>query len=560
MLRRLFEPLGLRRSQVLWRGTGLAAVLVWIASYHFAFRDTHRSIPLSWNAFVRFLPEFGPPADHLMVLAGLLLVVLGGSVATLLAMGITSLVVTVGVAGDLERFAAAELPLFFVLPFGALVVAAFERGRDGDGDARARRDAAIARVFRVTLATSLAFSAFHKLNRDFFNVDVSCVTQIEAWLIGAWGPAGEALAAVGSPLQTVLMEGLLAVLVVVAPRAAVVGVALFFAPLGLVAASRITAIMMVMSWAGLPRADFERGRERRRWIVFAALWLPLVAISCAIYRVRDLGPEGIALIEAFAVFGIASALTSGRPWFGAERERGVPLARSTRRAIAGTALLLVLNGLTPYFGFKYNFSFAMWSNLRVDAVGWNSFVVPRAVRFVAVEERYLAIEHAEVTARYRRFAPRGPVEAAALAEVLRTFAARGGFVLDLVLVAGGERIEYAGDAGAERLSEVIERIEALAGDELELRRARMKPNREYVSHYDWRLEPSFFSPARFRQAIGDLRGQGFQVDLSFRYRREDYVFVDALTDDGFAAFVESLPKGNLDPGKLDATGPQRCLH
>ena len=44
------------------------------------------------------------------------------------------------------------------------------------------------------------------------------------------------------------------------------------------------------------------------------------------------------------------------------------------------ALILIVNGMSPYLGVKYRFSVAMLSNLRVDQERWNSYVIPKWVR------------------------------------------------------------------------------------------------------------------------------------------------------------------------------------
>jgi hypothetical protein len=39
-----------------------------------------------------------------------------------------------------------------------------------------------------------------------------------------------------------------------------------------------------------------------------------------------------------------------------------------------------LNGFSPYLGLKFNYSFAMFSNLRVDEARWNHLILPEWVR------------------------------------------------------------------------------------------------------------------------------------------------------------------------------------
>ena len=554
----LFGPVGLRRSQLLWRGTGLTVVLAYLAAYHWHFRETHRSFPLAWESFLEFCEAIDGGEEHLFALAGLSLVLFGGRGLTLLAAGVTALLVTWGTALDPNRFPSAELPLFFFLPLSALVVLALERG--SDESARERRDVAIARLFRVTLVSSLGFSALHKLNGDFFDVDASCSTKIASWVAEAWGPAGEVVSAFGSPLFTVCAEGGLTLLLLFAPRVAVVGIALFFMPLGLVGAVRITTIMMVMSWAFLRPDDFAPEMARRRWGTFAVLWLALVAASWVIYRANVLGPESIALVEGFTVFSVVVAVLSFVARGRGSAVPSTPLPARMRVVIAMAALLLVLNGFSPYLGLKYNFSFAMWSNLRVDAAGWNSWVVPRAVSLIPVEERYVDVKSIQIVTRSGVLVPRGETPALGFVNGVRGLAAKGGFHVELRVRQNGRLFAFDGGVEEPGLAEMLSQLAAEEGDVLQVRRARIRPDQDYDANYERRLEPALFSSARFRSAIEDLHGKGFRVDIVFRYAGRQHEYEDALVDEDFQSFVEALPVDNLDPGKLDATRPQRCLH
>ncbi len=45
--------------------------------------------------------------------------------------------------------------------------------------------------------------------------------------------------------------------------------------------------------------------------------------------------------------------------------------------------LLLVNGFSPYLGLKFNYSFAMLSNLRVDDARWNHFFMPKWLRLTS---------------------------------------------------------------------------------------------------------------------------------------------------------------------------------
>jgi hypothetical protein len=67
-----------------------------------------------------------------------------------------------------------------------------------------------------------------------------------------------------------------------------------------------------------------------------------------------------------------------------------------RRGVLGAAVLLwLLNGLAPYSGLKFQYSFAMLSNLRVDDDRHNSLLFPRWMRWA--DDPYVHVD----AARYR---------------------------------------------------------------------------------------------------------------------------------------------------------------
>ena len=58
-------------------------------------------------------------------------------------------------------------------------------------------------------------------------------------------------------------------------------------------------------------------------------------------------------------------------------------------------LILTINGFAPYLGLKFNYSFAMLSNLRVDDARWNHLFVPKGLR-ISEHDDFIHVVHSEV--------------------------------------------------------------------------------------------------------------------------------------------------------------------
>lgn len=365
---------------VIWRIVGLAMVLL-------AWRtQEHQSWAVSWRV--------GPPELHAMTGMALALTLLGPRLVVLLGTcaAWAALLRTVHAGDEPQlRFIADEYLLFAALPGVAAVstiVAALEHRPASDGPL----DAAIVRaqlwLLRLGALGTLGFATLHKLNADFLDPAVSCAVHVGRDLVKLWGAPAWLLP---SPGQFLALEGLTPVLLVFYPGAGVVGVAVLALGLGHTGPFAFATLLVGMSLAfvGVEEAALWSARWRRAALIFVPVAAAAGCVSAALYRGREDWRPYLAL-ELVIALVVALLLVTPRaeprrPWWRPRpRERPWLPGRYAQRSLCVyAALLLVVNGLSPYLGLKFRYSFAMVSNLRADDSRWNSLVVPRWLRLRA---------------------------------------------------------------------------------------------------------------------------------------------------------------------------------
>jgi len=151
-------------------------------------------------------------------------------------------------------------------------------------------------------------------------------------------------------------------------------------------ATTFSALIMTAGVAGLPEAAGPALRDawRRHHKWFPALVAVFVAAGAVAYR----GPRSWV---QFAVFQAGAALVIGAAAVALvhrlhrlRRRRArppapapAPLPARLRAFLLALLALCLFNAARPYLGLGFQYSFAMLSNLRVDADRWNSLLVPR---------------------------------------------------------------------------------------------------------------------------------------------------------------------------------------
>ena len=584
LARVLRDRVGGWRSQLLWRGLGVAIVAGFLHEYHWPLQDRFRSVPLSWGALREYL-HARPGAEHAFTVAGILLVACGGRVASLCALALAAawyLWVSTTHSG---LFPAVELPIFVLLPTLACAAYASDHLRPTPPGATAsqRTDATVVAVVRVTMVTSLAFAVLHKLNADFFDPQASCVREFGGWLAEAWGAPGELLASLASPLLIVLTETSILLALLLCPWVGIAVASGFFLLLGLVGASRIAVAMIAMSWAFLRDDDLAILRAQRRptVVVIAVVATVAIAASLAVYRVRVLPRELIALLELVATTSAVAALAILTHRARRRRAGATATAGSTgpspahavapsHAVVAVAAAIWVVNAVSPYLGVKYNYSFAMWSNLRADESRWNSWVVPRAAQIVSVRDRYVDVEDVELAPPRLPFLPAGAVPVERFVAALEALGARAPVTLSLVIRYRGEEHRFDGGLDDPALRALVETMRDDAATDARhgraadarpvlVRQAIAQRDVPYDPPYEQRLEPALFSPTRFRALVERLRRGGWNMHLRYRYGGQRHE-VASSQDPEFRRWVASLTGDNLFPEKLDTDGTQRCIH
>lgn len=368
---------------LVWRLFGLVLVLLWLQH-------------MSEDTIFTFAGKSASSLDALAA-CGMLLLVAGPSPAVLLASAVIggwffadvlAQVPTLHFTAD-EYAVQAGLPIVAVIVSGVHLAGVIRRRAPLDATTlRAELDELHARIFRIVIVTTLVFAALHKLNSDFFGPG-SCAAlanRLHAW----WTLPFEVPTA--GPAAVITLELLAAIALLSYPRVGILLVIYVMAGLGHIGPTAFASTCVVMSLAFLDRGDVvvARGLFARRWGVFLAANVLVIAVSFSSYRAH-LPWLKYGLLEALLVtitcmvLGIGVARLRDRSTL---RRRLLPAAiRWSRRPTtlmpglsSWLALILIVNGMTPYLGVKYRFSVAMLSNLRVDQQRWNSYVVPQWVR------------------------------------------------------------------------------------------------------------------------------------------------------------------------------------
>lgn len=361
--------------QVVWRIIGLAMLLlVWRIQGDDSWATT-------WQVY--------PPEFHAMTAAALALVVLGPRLILLMfaCAAWTALVITINSGEDLHlTFIADEYLVFAALPgfavLSAIICKLEHRPEEAPPLAVSTAHAQLAQLRLWTLAT-LMFAALHKVNADFLDPRVSCASFVERELVKLWHVPAWLLP---SPLQLLLLEGVTPILLLLYPRLGVACVLVLAIGLGHTGPFAFNTLLLGLALTFLPEDAVTTWSTR--WRRLAAIVLPAAVCvgyaSSALYR-------GLNGWYPYLVFDLVLVLVGALLVVSLRRE---PLAEAMRprrveRLTGGyiqrsvyfyTALILVVNGLSPYLGVKYRYSFAMVSNLRADDSRWNSLIFPPWMR------------------------------------------------------------------------------------------------------------------------------------------------------------------------------------
>lgn len=261
-------------------------------------------------------------------------------------------------------------------------------------------------ALRAQLVVVYAWAFWHKLNADFFDVELSCAVELylrvtERVAFVPWPTDAAALKAVA--VGTVAVEGLLPVLLVI-PRTRwmglAVGAALHFG-FGLTMfydfSMTMLALLFLFAPPELARDLLElRGLSlRARLGLSPRAWTRLLTAGAVLFA----AVTELVFWDMFDFFAVAWAIVPFAvglvAWRIARRSWRWPPARELLRvppALAVFPLLLFLDGASPYLGAKTETAFAMYSNLRTEGGRTNHLLVPRPLALFDYQTDLVVLE------------------------------------------------------------------------------------------------------------------------------------------------------------------------
>lgn len=361
-MRAWIERFGGWQDELCWRLFGLNLLLLGMQAYGQSDESLGTylvEMPLSYNA---------------AALAGAALALLGPRMALLALCFVTCTALTVqNFIGAHPRlsFIADEYLVDALLP--GLAVLVFVRGRFKPLDGQGLEDLRVA--VRCAALVVLGCAALAKLNADFLDPDLSCANLAKRLELRFGVPVPS------HPVPVLLMECAIPFLLVFVPRLGMAGTLVLATSLGHLGPAAFN--VMLIGLAGLFWSEDHVEPVRRHW----KRWVPaglIVGLVGAGYSLSVY--EGPMKWGAFGVLEMVVAMVGAAlvaSWVAGPKAQRQPVftpGTGWGKSLRSWLLFaLVLNGLTPYLGVKYRYSFAMLSNLRVDRARWNHLLVPSFV-------------------------------------------------------------------------------------------------------------------------------------------------------------------------------------
>lgn len=415
-------------SRFWWRQAGGAAASLLVRGYGLMLCLSSMG-RLGNNSIEEFLDR-APPAFVVLALAGFAILIFGPRLISLFvaALSATHYLFTIA-SGDTGRgftLQAAEYVFFLAFPISILLLAfvAGMRTKPGDRAESAPRwrrfDALFERYSvcccRIFTILTLFLVSFHKLNADFLDPEVSCETYIKTYFPKNWDTAWHPLAAsLSSPWLIVLMEGPVPIaLLLFFRRLGILAVTAMFAVVSFCNAIVVTLMVILPALSFLAKSD--RASIRRHRVALVAVFLALSAVllplsHSAYHGVRPWVQYAVHHLVVIAIFvsvggcqilalarkmnSNGSAPVSWKERLGMRRMRLLPSDWPGKAVCLTITAALLLNGLSPYLGWKFNHSLAMLSNLRVDDARWNHLLVPKWVR-ISEHDPYIRVHRARL--------------------------------------------------------------------------------------------------------------------------------------------------------------------
>jgi hypothetical protein len=278
-------------------------------------------------------------------------------------------------------------------------------------------------VARVMLFALYFFGVLHKLNRDYFDPEVSCAVGTFVEVAPAWLDrfATANRATRGSLIAGSLLVEAAVPLLLAFGRTRRLGIALgalFHGFLGLRFFAFSTGLLAFYALF-VPSAVWERAaalleQRRARGGAAAVLLSPLGAGVAALLLVAAFGVSGALLAEdaewaalpraGFPLLAVGWILLIGAPlaWLLGSRRLAAGFAGRSPGRLASAPVLLVFpalvlfHGMSPYLGLRTVPAFSMFSNLRTEGGLTNHWFMPnRALRIAGFQEDLVTVRSAQ---------------------------------------------------------------------------------------------------------------------------------------------------------------------
>lgn len=384
--------MGRWRTEVLWRLFGIVLIQY----------VTIQAQDYDWATFMSL-----PRGLHWAGLAGLMLVVLGARlICLIIAAGVLLCYLLPIYFYVVTLQVSEEYLLFLCLPLTAILLSVIVMLTHSGIDERRREiiDDAHCALFRVSALMMMSFAAFHKINSDFLNPDVSCAAGLFANLTDWWNIPFLAVLRNAPPAMGIVTEALVPVLLAISPPLGLIYTIFLMAFIGLLGATAFTLIVIVMACGFLRDEDgtvIRAGFSKYKWII-GGITAAVAVISFLTYTGK---PHwfGFLLFQSTTLMVLGAAIL---PVIGGAPRRQplrlLPSPAAVRVTLTVYLIAGVVNGFSPYLGWKFRSSFAMLSNLRTDHARWNHLLVPKAF-FLREHDHFIRITKVDMNApAYRR--------------------------------------------------------------------------------------------------------------------------------------------------------------
>lgn len=280
----------------------------------------------------------------------------------------------------------------------SLVIVSFkDRGIKGP-DMPSRWFAVFAPWLRIEMCILYFFAVFHKLNAAYFNVDYSCAAKLYLEINNRLPVMPEGKWALNAAIYGSLITELAIPLLLLFRRTCVIGVFIGLLFHGLLALHNhmglfsfsSTMIAIFTTFLPVSIVEWKPGETARkiwRWGLIG------FSVLLVVWILRDLLPFVSYLEElqyyhlwkvGFFVFYIYLAFAlvilfhvQKKKWKEMQERAGT---WKTHPGLIAFCVILVINGLGPYFGLKTQTSFSMFSNLQTENGVTNHLIMPSGIQ------------------------------------------------------------------------------------------------------------------------------------------------------------------------------------